>query len=64
MKNRHGQMDQDLYIRDLNEALNSAISLLKRQAQAVFGAQSGQIDSDVERDVDNFLYDMEREIID
>ena len=54
MKNRHGQMDQDLYVRELKEALNTAISLIKRQANEAHNVG-------LEIDVDNFLYDMERE---
>ncbi len=30
MRNRYGQMDQDLYVRDLNDALNTAIILIEK----------------------------------
>jgi len=54
MRNRHGQMDQDLWVRDLKEALSTAISLLKQTA-------GPRLDKGLEKDIDNFLYDMERE---
>ena len=30
MRNRHGQMDQDLYVRDLENALSSAIRMVHK----------------------------------
>ena len=54
MKNRYGQMDQDLYLRDLKAALATAISLIKQLA-------GSPVDNMLKEDVDNFLYDMERE---
>ncbi len=58
MRNRYGQMDQDLYVRDLKKSLDIAISLVKRQAKE---AHKHGRDIILEEDVDNFLYDMERE---
>lgn len=52
MINRHGQMDQDLYIRELSEALSTAIYLLKQTA-------GPRLDKALEEDIDNFLFDME-----
>jgi len=53
MKNRHGQMDQDLFIRDLEKSLDKAIELLNRQLKR-------HLDPRLEYEVDQFLYDMEK----
>ena len=54
MRNRHGQMDQDLYIHDLKDALEKAIILIKRQAKSGHNPK-------LVTDVDDFLYNIGRE---
>ena len=47
-------MDQDLFVGELQAALFTAINLIKQMA-------GPRLDKSLEEEIDDFLYDMERE---